>query len=478
MQKECLNCSAVELSKIEKGKEYATKQAIAHSFMDGFGLRYITPFALALGANNKHIGLLNSIPSLFGTLSQLFTLKVMNKWSRKKITFWAVLAQAIMWLVLLIAGLLYFVFNVQNEIPAYMVVVIYTILIFVGSFCGPAWGSWMRDLVKTDRGAFFGKQSRIAGTIALVCMLLAGFILDYFKRHHLFIGFIIIFAIAFFGRLISSRMVLKIYEPKYREEPKAYFSLLDFIKKMAYNNYGRFVIYFALVSLTTAISSPFFAVYLLKNLDFSYTFYMFTLLSGSIATIIAVPLWGKFADKYGNLKVMQITGAFVPFIPFIWLASTLLIPFGKVIVLLYILLLEAMSGIAWAGFNLCAGNFIYDAVTRQRMAICVCYFNILNGFGILIGALLGGTISSMNFVFFGLSPLYFVFVLSGIARFIVYFTMRNKIREVREVKPISVKKEVKNEIRKIFSELYHSISLRKFFESSDSHINLISPSHS
>jgi MFS family permease len=457
-----------ENKKIEKAKKYATKQAAAYSLMDGFGLRFITPYALAVGANNKHIGLLNSIPSLFGTLSQLFTLKIMNRWSRKKITFWAVFFQALMWLVLLLAGLFYFVFKIQNEIPAYLVIIIYTLLIFVGSFCGPAWGSWMKDLVRKDMGSFFGRQSRIAGTIALICMLLAGFILDYFKKTHVFIGFIIIFFLAFVGRFFSSQFVKKMYEPEYKEEPSAYFSLFDFIKRMRSNNYGRFVIYFALVSLTTAISSPFFAVYMLKNLNFSYSFYMFTVLSSSITSILAVPFWGKFADKYGNLKVMQITGAFVPFIPFLWLSSVLLIGLGSTPILIYIIIIEGLSGVAWAGFNLCASNFIYDAVTRQRMAICVCYFNILNGFGILVGALIGGFVSSMNFVLLGLTPLYFVFVMSGIARFLVYFGMKDKIKEVREVKSISIRKEIRKGI-KIF---FNSISMKKFFESQDSEFKL------
>lgn len=52
--------------------------------MDGAGSRYITPYALAIGANNTQIGLLTSIPSLLGNLSQLFTSKIIEKTSRKK----------------------------------------------------------------------------------------------------------------------------------------------------------------------------------------------------------------------------------------------------------------------------------------------------------------------------------------------------------------------------------------------------------
>jgi hypothetical protein len=55
--------------------------------------------------------------------------------------------------------------------------------------------------------------------------------------------------------------------------------------------------------------------------------------------------------------------------------------------------------------------------------------------------------------------------------------MKNKIREVREVKEISIKKEVKNEIHKVFEGIFHSISLRKFFANPDTHIRFREPSH-
>ena len=40
----------------EHSKYLGIQDACAWSVMDGFGLRYVTPFALALGANNRQIG--------------------------------------------------------------------------------------------------------------------------------------------------------------------------------------------------------------------------------------------------------------------------------------------------------------------------------------------------------------------------------------------------------------------------------------
>jgi hypothetical protein len=113
-------------------------------------------------------------------------------------------------------------------------------------------------------------------------------------------------------------------------------------------------------------------------------------------------------------------------------------------------MIEFISNLIWAGFNLCYVNFIYDAVTRQRLALCIAYFNILNGIGVFIGASLGALMASINLSFFGLNPLLFVFLLSGVVRFIVYITMMPKIKEVREVQKYE-KGEIRKEISKVFT---------------------------
>ena len=54
------------------------------------------------------------------------------------------------------------------------------------------------------------------------------------------------------------------------------------------------------------IASPFFAVYMLRNLGFSYLTFMMVMMSQVLFTILAMRVWGKFADKYGNYEVIKI----------------------------------------------------------------------------------------------------------------------------------------------------------------------------
>ncbi len=421
----------------EKSKKISIREACSYSFMDGFGMRYITPFAVAIGKNNPHlntyVGFLTSIPSLLGNLSQLLTVRAMNKnISRKKLVFWGVFLQALMWLPLILMSYWYYSNGPSSSLSLSSLVFIYTLMIIFGAFAGPAWSSIMKQTVTGNIGTYFGKRSRIAGFIALACMLVAGFILDYYENTSVFIGFTIIFTVAFFGRLGSAYLFMKQYEPQFKPQIECYFSFTQFLKKMASNNFGKFTIFYALVSLTTAIASPFFAVYMLKDLNFSYLLYMAIIIIPSITSLLTMSAWGKFADAYGNLRVMRICGRFIFILPILW-AISIFLTGNRILLLVYLFTLEIFSGFIWAGFNLSAGNFIYEAVTKEKIAMCVSYFSVLAGFGVFIGASLGGFLSSSNIGFSSFTPVLVVFLISGISRLIIYLIMMPKIKEVRPV---------------------------------------------
>jgi len=442
-----------------KSRKISTKEACAYSFMDGFGLRYITPLAVEIGKNSKnlnnYVGLLTALPSLLGSLSQLLTIKAMNHYSRKKIVFWAVFLQALMWLPLVGLSFFYYFKSLSTELALSSLVLIYTLLIVFGSFGGPAWSSMMKDTVTSNLGKYFGDRSRIAGLVALICMLIAGFILDYFKQTNIYLGFMIVLFIAFLGRTTSAILFSKQYEPEFKPEKKSYFSFIEFAKKMFHNNFGKFVIFFALTSFAVTICSPFFAVYILKDLGFSYIQYMTLIIGSSLASFVFMSGWGKFADRYGNLKVMKLCMGSIVAVPFLYFASYFIFKFNPPWIIPYVIFIEVLAGATWAGFNLAAGNFIYEAVTREKMALCVSYFNVVNGMGTFIGPILGGFLASIIHPILGISALLIVFIIGGLARLAVTIYMLPKIKEVREVKRYGFKEA---------RESFINLSLREFIE--------------
>lgn len=450
---------------IKKSRAISVKEGCANAVSVGVGTNYISPYALALGASNSQIGLLTSVPSLLGSFFQFYSIKAMFRRSRKRIVFSGVLAQAVSWLFIIFAGIMFFVFHINSGITPNLLIVIYTVLVIFGASTVPAWSSWMKDLVsKGISGEYFGKRNRICNLVTLISMLAAGFLLDYFKKTKLFLGFMILFAAAFVFRAISAYLFTRKYEPQLQLEKGYYFNFWQFLKKMPQNNFGKFVIFMSLINLATAIASPFFAVYMLKQLNFSYVSYISVIMTSILAGLLFMPAWGRFADSYGNSKVVKICSFLIIMVPFLWLLSPIILVQNPKMLVFFLIAVEAFSGFAWSGFNLSSSNFIYDAVTRQRMALCVAYSNILNGIGVFIGATLGGLIASMHFTFFTLTPLLFVFMLSGIVRLIITLAIVPKIKEVREVKKFGIKDA---------KEKFMTLSPQRFIQYLD--INILKP---
>jgi MFS family permease len=419
----------------ERGIAFKKKRALVLSKIDGsfsslmssISNSFIIPFALALGASNFFIGMLSSFKGLAGPIAQLSSLHLMEKSSRKKIVLFMILLQALMIIPLILLGIMFW-FNVWKDYLPALLILFYSLHIGFGAVAGPIWFSWMGDLVpEKRRGRYFSKRSRVIGFVAIVSVLLAGFLLDFFKTKGLvLIGFSVLFSIAMVARMVSLSVLARQYHPKFKLEKGYYFSFRNFLSHSYKNNFGRFALFFGLMYFAVNIASPFFAVYMLEELEFSYILFTVITLSAGVFSLLFIPFWGKFSDRYGNHLVLKICSLFIPLYPFLWLVS------GHP---LYLILVPSLvGGIFWGGFNLAAFNFIYDSVEPQHRALCSSYVNVLMGIGLFFGGLVGGGIAKfVSWEFMG-SIFFTVFLVSGIVRVLVVFNLMPYIKEIREMK--------------------------------------------
>ncbi len=409
-----------------KSRNLSVKEGAAAAVMDGAGHSYITPFAIALNANNLQIGFLSSFIGLMGPLSQLYGSKLMEKYDRKTIVVKSVFIQSLLWLPVIILAFLYY-FNIWRGLIPILLIIIYSIVKIAGGFPFPAWFSWMGDLVPQNiRGKFFSKRNRIKGIVTLIAFLSGALLLDFFKtKGFVLLGFAILFFVAMIARLISAKLLAKKHSIKLKLKKGYYFSIWQFMKIMPKNNFGRFVIFVSLINFAVAIAGPFFAVYILRYLGFSYLWFMLINASSTVFAFFILPFWGKFSDKYGNLKTLRISSFLIPFVPILWIFSA-----SKI----YLLLVPGLlGGIAWSAFQLASRNFIYDAVSKQRRALCITYYDIFIGIGIFVGAALGGLIATFAKISF-MNIYLFIFLISGLLRFVFLLYILPTIKEVRKTK--------------------------------------------
>lgn len=423
-----------------QARRYSIKEGIFSSAKTSFGDHFIAPFAIAINSSNSTVAMLSSLSGLLNPLTQTFSARLIERYSRKKITLFADFLRALTWVIFIGIALMFYNGLWVGVLPLFLLIFYSFYSIFVG-MGHPSWFSWLGDIVdKHKRGRWFAKRNLILGVISFVIAIIASMFLDFFKKNSwIMLGFIILFFLAFICRLIARHILRKQYEPKIKLKKGYYFSFFEFLRQAPKNNFGRFAIFRALFAIACYISAPLIAVYLIRQLEFSYTIYMVIILAGTLFSLFFLELWGKFADKYGNYRTLIITTIIIPIVPILWVLNTNPI---------YLILIpSAVSGIAWAGFHLAAGNFIYDNVGVQKRALAVSYYNMTLGIGIFIGA----SISAILIKYLTLSwikPLIAIFILGALFRFAVTLFYLPKLKEVRYTKKFKGIKSLENLIVK------------------------------
>ena len=402
---------------VKKSLRYSIYDGAAFAAMDGMTASFMTPFAVALNASVNLIAALTYVPQLVGAFIQLFAAKLLEVLKdRRKILVISSFIHAILWIPLLLIP-----YVTQHQ--KYLLIIYVSLQTMFIQLMQPIGNSLLGDIVPIyERGRFFGLRNRVVGATSFIAALAAGFILNYSSPKHPFLGFTILFIIAFFARLLSGIFKAMMHNPMPDLEHAEKFSLIDFVKRMNKTNYGHFVIYVALFKFATYIASPFFAVYMLKNLKFSYLQFTFIIAAELIASFIAMGIWGNYIDKLGTKFVLYISGMLTPLIPFLWLFST---NFH------YLIVVEIFSGIAWAGFNLSTSNFIFDAVKPENRVRCISYYKFFEGIAIVIGAALGGALINHLPAWIFISSIPFVFLISGILRLVTSLLLLPTLKEAR-----------------------------------------------
>lgn len=379
---------------------------------------YAIPFAIFLGASPFEIGMLVALPQLLGSASQLLAVKFVRFiGSRIKFLIYGCVAQALVVIPMAALALLTCQLKIQILL---LCMILYRVL---GNLIATAWGSLMSDyLLPNERGKYLGRRSQIVGISGIVTMIMAGLTLFIFKRYvSPSMGFCILFVVSALCRLISSFMFIKMVDTPHETALNKDFTFLMFLRQFKRSNFVKYVLYVSSITFATQISSAYFSVHMLQNLHFSYLAYMSIHLAAVLSGLIAFPIWGKHANQIGNAKVLKLTSWFIPFIPLFWIFS------GN---MYYLILVELFSGFIWGGFNLCATNFIFDAVRPNKRVRCLAYFNLLNGLAIFLGAFLGGILAEKLPVLLG-HRLNTLFLLSAVLRFAAHFFLSGKFQEVR-----------------------------------------------
>jgi MFS family permease len=376
-----------------------------------YGASYIAMYGGAEG-----LGILGSMIHLFsGLLYIKLPAAAEALGSRKRAVLIIGLLDAITWLPLVFAFLFF------QSLPLFIFIALWVISIVPAIIITPLLFSWVSDLIPVNqRGRYFGMRSIIGGAAYLGLFYAMGHLLNLFNGR-LAVGYAIIFFIAFAGQMISWFIYRRMYEPKQTEKKDECFGFIDFMKAARHSNLGKFIIYVSLLNFTIYLALPFLSVFILEDLGYSYALFTLLMLSQTGGKLLSLGLWGRFADMKGNLQMIAIVSILTPIAPFLWLISR------DVIFLIFAML---FSGVVWAGLELCAPNFVYEAAPAGRGMKYVSYYRGLSEIAMAIGMLMGGYLATHIYPIMNIKLLT-LFVLSGITSIIVIVIMLPRLSEVR-----------------------------------------------
>ncbi len=369
---------------------HSRRDAMASSTMSGITDNYLGAFAIHLRASASQIGWLTAAPQLAGAMFQLLSVWLCNYLSRRQAIVTGAALQALAVFGMALVGLL------QPESGIRCLIVLAIVYHATGNFIQPQWRSWMGSLVPARRrGAFFAGRTRLTMVSSFIVIVLGGLLLGWFDRWEIAgYGFTLLLLLAAAGRCYSAWQLAQMTDPDHQEAHsrrsaqsvhplQTYRAIALAFGERPFREYSLF---FAFMQLAVALSGPFFAVYMLRNLDYSYWWFTANISTAIVTQFFTLKTWGLICDRYGSRIVMVISGYLIPVVPALWLLSQ--DPY-------YLLLVQVISGLAWGGFTLSTANYLYDIrPPRADFAIYAAVQSALSAAGVFCGALLGGYLAS------------------------------------------------------------------------------------
>ncbi|MFZ1983494.1 MAG: MFS transporter [Desulfatitalea sp.] len=370
-----------------------------------------------------------AIPSM-GALFQLpGSYYICKKGGRKTIAARAAALARIMWLPILIVGLWS---PCGNSGQIALVLILFFVSHAFAAVSYVAWLAWTSDLVPDEmRGAFFGTRNMICGAAGIATVLIFGNLVDVFKSHPngaaLAVGVPFFCAIVF--GLISVRYLSRVSDSV--APPLGGQNILhEWVKPFREANFRNFLLFTLSWNFSVYLSAPFFALYFLRELNYSYGFVALLTTIGSVVDLLGMKFWGAVSDRIKNRAVIQVAGWGVVLLPSLWVLvrpHDLLLPVA----------MQILGGGFWAGVNLCMHNMVLRISPQEGRVWFISAYSITAGVGAAVAPIIAGAFLSVlpgrlpGAGAGGIMPLHYIFIASTVLRVVSLLVFR-RVHEPQE----------------------------------------------
>ena len=411
-------------------KNSAFDGIFAHVFATLTGGVFLTGFALHLGMSDLEIGLLASLPFLVTVFQLPASYLIQRNGGRKGIAFGASFLARITWVPILLAAL--FPWSSFSNKPLLILVLIFLSYGFA-SIGYVTWLSWMSDLIPLEmRGRFFGTRNMLCSASGMIIMVIFGKLMDGLHGRSLGampIGLTLTFVSALVAGMMSLFFLKRVSEPVRSEVAMPPVSGYGGSLGLPFRepNFRIYLLFALLWSFSVYFASPFFTLYFLRELKFSYGFVALLGMLSAFADLVGMHIWGRISDRVKNKAVIQFAGWIAIFLPMAW---TTVRPDSFVMPVI----LHIVGGGFWAGITLCLTNLLLGISPKENRAFFLSMYHIMGGLGAAAGSITAGfflnAMGDLSLRFFSrpVVPLQIIFVASTLFR-ILSFQIFRRIQE-------------------------------------------------
>ena len=376
--------------RLRKTLRYSQQEAVASGLMTATSDNFLNAFAIYLKASAVQLGWLTALPQLAGAVMQIVSVWLGGHIARKPLVVGTALLQSA-----IVAGMAVVALPLSaRSLPSSQVTLLIGLSIAYFTCINivqPHWRAWMGGLVpKQTRGVFFASRSRLTMLTTLIIFVLGGLLLNASTRAgSTWTGFFILFSAAAVGRLLSAILLGLMHDPERQTGTDtmrlrdSWLHIKTSLKDPTFRNYSLFV---AALQGAVAVSAPFFAVYMLRDLQFTYLQFSFNSVASIATQFLFLRRWGRLSDRFGNHWVMVICAASIPVIPVLWMLS----PNQY-----YLIFVQIISGVFWSGFTLSTANYLYDIRPHQtNFALYAAIQSGTSALAVCLGGIFGGYLAS------------------------------------------------------------------------------------
>lgn len=348
---------------------------------------FITGFGLALGASQVQIGILAALPTLGNVAQIVGSYFIERTGQRKSLCLATTFIARVIWFAILALPLV--LLRVSAGVLVWWVVLLLATSSGLAAIGGVAWLSWMKDLVPNGRRAdFLSRRNQIGTGLALSLSIVAALFLDWWELHRpgSLAGFAIVFGFAAVCGLAAIHFLRSTPDARMPDrrghEPFRQLITLPFRDA----NFRRLVVFYAFWSLGVNVASPFFNVFMLRELDRPFWFVTLVNTLAGVASLVTNRFWVRLSSQFGNKPIVFLATLGNAFFPFCWI----FIDRASAWWLVPVHLTGMFNSVVVLGPN----NIMFKLAPDRNASAYLAVFNAVVGPAAALAPVLGGLLAS------------------------------------------------------------------------------------